>query len=159
MEVPRLGVSWSCSCQPRPEPQQLGIQASSATYTTAHGNARSLTHWARPGIEPTSSWLLVGFFNCWAMTGTPTGILVSDKETKFQQLQSPFRPFPKVLYPTGAFSVGPSSFHMEGGGLESWSIFVREPHLHAPSNIPWVLSTGSSLSSVIALPGILLDYL
>ena len=33
----------------------------SATYTTAHGNARSLTHWARPGIESTTSWLLVGF--------------------------------------------------------------------------------------------------
>ena len=28
---------------------------------TAHGNAGSLTHWARPGIEPTTSWFLVGF--------------------------------------------------------------------------------------------------
>ena len=27
-----------------PEPQQFGIQAASATYTTAHGNAGSLTH-------------------------------------------------------------------------------------------------------------------
>ena len=31
------------------------------TYTTAHGNAGSLTHGAKPGIEPTSSWILVGF--------------------------------------------------------------------------------------------------
>ena len=31
------------------------------TYTTAHGNARSLTHWARLGIEPATLWLLVGF--------------------------------------------------------------------------------------------------
>jgi len=31
------------------------------TYTTAHSNTRSLTHWARPGIKPTSSWILVGF--------------------------------------------------------------------------------------------------
>ena len=30
-------------------------------YPTAHGNPRSLTHWARPGIEPSSSWTLVGF--------------------------------------------------------------------------------------------------
>ena len=30
------------------------------TYTTAH-NARSLTHCARPGIEPALSWVLVGF--------------------------------------------------------------------------------------------------
>ena len=35
--------------------------ATSTTYTTAHGNARSLTHWARPGIEPTTSWFLVRF--------------------------------------------------------------------------------------------------
>ena len=41
--------------------QQHGIQAMSATYTTAHGNTRSLTHWARPAIEPSSSWILVGF--------------------------------------------------------------------------------------------------
>ena len=27
-----------------PQPQQHGIQATSATYTTAHGNAGSLTH-------------------------------------------------------------------------------------------------------------------
>jgi len=33
------------------------------TYTTAHGNARSLTLWARPGIEPASSWILVGFIS------------------------------------------------------------------------------------------------
>ena len=33
----------------------------SATYTAAHGNARFLTHWVRPGIEPTSSWVLVTF--------------------------------------------------------------------------------------------------
>ena len=33
----------------------------SATYTTAHGNAESLTHWMRPGIEPTSSWILGTF--------------------------------------------------------------------------------------------------
>ena len=33
----------------------------SLTYTTAHGNARSLTHWVRPGIEPTSAWTWVRF--------------------------------------------------------------------------------------------------
>ena len=30
-------------------------------YTTAHGNTGSLTHGARPGIKPSSSWLLVRF--------------------------------------------------------------------------------------------------
>ena len=38
-----------------------GIWATCATYTTAHGNAKSLTHWVRPGIKPSSSWILVGF--------------------------------------------------------------------------------------------------
>ena len=37
------------------------IQATSVTYTTAHGNAESLSHWARPGIKPVSSWILVRF--------------------------------------------------------------------------------------------------
>ena len=51
----------SYSCWPTPQPQRHGIQASSETYTKAHSNARSRGHCARPGIEPTSSWILVGF--------------------------------------------------------------------------------------------------
>ena len=43
MEVPRLGV-------------KLELQL--LAYDTAHSNARSLTHWARPGIEPGTSWLV-----------------------------------------------------------------------------------------------------
>ena len=59
MEVHRLGVEWSCSCWPTPQPQQCHIWAASETYTTALRNARSLTHWARPGIRPASSWVLL----------------------------------------------------------------------------------------------------
>ena len=44
MEVPRLGVESQLQLHASPQPQQLGIQAMSATYTTAQGNARSLTH-------------------------------------------------------------------------------------------------------------------
>ena len=40
MEVPGLGV-------------KLELQP-----TYAAGNAGSLTHWMKPGIEPTSSWML-----------------------------------------------------------------------------------------------------
>ena len=43
----------------------------SVSYTTAHGSAGSLIHWARPGIEPATSWMLVRFVNQWATTGTP----------------------------------------------------------------------------------------
>ena len=52
----------SYSCQSTPQPQKCRIRAASATCTAAHGNAGSLTHWARPGIEPASSWILVGLF-------------------------------------------------------------------------------------------------
>ena len=31
----------------------------------------SLTHWARPGIIPASSWILVGFLIHWVTVGTP----------------------------------------------------------------------------------------
>ena len=37
------------------------IWATSVTYTTVNGNAGSLTHWARPGMELVSLWMLVGF--------------------------------------------------------------------------------------------------
>ena len=50
---------------------QCWIRAKSATYTTAHGNAGSLTHWARPGIKLASWWILVRFLTCWATMGTP----------------------------------------------------------------------------------------
>ena len=44
-----------------------GSQARGLIGTTAagllhsHSNTRSLTHWGRPGIEPATSWFLVGF--------------------------------------------------------------------------------------------------
>ena len=47
------------------------IWATSVTYTAAWGNARILTHWVRPGIEPVSSWILVMFLTHWATMVTP----------------------------------------------------------------------------------------
>ena len=41
---PGQGSNWSCSRWPMTQPQQQGIQASSVSYITAHGNAGSLTH-------------------------------------------------------------------------------------------------------------------
>ena len=65
LKVPRLGVEL--------ELQLLGLHHShsnvkseppredSATYTTACSNTGSLTHQARPEVEPASSWILVRF--------------------------------------------------------------------------------------------------
>ena len=43
------------------QPWQCQIWAASATYTTAHGNAGSLTPWGRPGTELTSLWIIGKF--------------------------------------------------------------------------------------------------
>ena len=50
--------SYSCHSTPQPQPRQIG--AASAMYRAVHGNTRSLTRWARPGIKPSTSWFLVG---------------------------------------------------------------------------------------------------
>ena len=65
------GSKRSCSHRPTPQPQQREIRPASATYTTAHGNAGPLTHWARPGIEPATLWFPVGLVNHCTMTGIP----------------------------------------------------------------------------------------
>ena len=52
-KFPGYRLNQSCSCRPTPQPPQCQIRATSANYA-----ARSLTHWARPGIEPTSSQTL-----------------------------------------------------------------------------------------------------
>ena len=49
----------------------------SATYTTTHSNAKSLIHWARPGIIPKSLWILVGFITSWARVGTSGDIFIN----------------------------------------------------------------------------------
>ena len=76
---PGQGSIQSYSCRPTPQPQQLGIRATSATHTTVHSPAGSLTHWARPGMVPASSWILVGFVNHWARMRTPRAFLVHNR--------------------------------------------------------------------------------
>ena len=51
MEFPGPGVKSELQLGPMLEPQQHQIPVASATYTTDCGNARSLTHLARPGIK------------------------------------------------------------------------------------------------------------
>ena len=62
MEVLRLGVE-SEHCWPTSQLQQLGLPAASVAYAAAYGNARSPTHWVRPGTDPPSPWILVGFIS------------------------------------------------------------------------------------------------
>ena len=62
-EVPRLGIKSQLHLQlpAYTTATATWYQAVSASYTIVHSNARSLTHRARSGIEPTSSWILVMF--------------------------------------------------------------------------------------------------
>ena len=67
VEVSRLGVK-----------SELQLPTYTIATATAMPDLRcvcnlcySLTHWARPRIEPTSSWILVRFLICWDTTGTP----------------------------------------------------------------------------------------
>jgi len=63
--------SQSYSLWPTPQPQQLRIQDSSVTYTTAHSNARILYP-----LNKARDWTCIlvdasQIHFCWAMTGTP----------------------------------------------------------------------------------------
>ena len=60
MEVPRLGVELELQLPAYATATATWLQPA---YTTVHGNAGSLTHYVRPGIEPASSWILVGFIS------------------------------------------------------------------------------------------------
>ena len=80
----------------------------SSTYTTAHGNTGSLTHWARPVIKPTTLWFLVGFFSM-----VPQGELLGDAFlSTWASLLSPgFRWLISLLH----HPEGPLTFHWPSG--------------------------------------------
>ena len=63
--------NWNCSCWPMPQPQQVGVQAASATYTTAHGKARIFNPLSKARdqthIVMDTSWVCY----CWSLMGTP----------------------------------------------------------------------------------------
>ena len=61
MDVPSLGVESELRLPAYTTATATQELSMSVTYTIAHGNARSLTHQARPEIKPMSSWMLVRF--------------------------------------------------------------------------------------------------
>ena len=69
----------------RHKPKQCRIWAASVTYTIAHSNAGSPTHWDRPGIKPASSRF------CCATMGTP-------KSCRFNGLAGGHRQVRQALY-------------------------------------------------------------
>ena len=62
MEVPRLGVELELQLPAYTTATAMqDPRLESATYTIAHSITKYLTHWARQGIKPESSWIQVGF--------------------------------------------------------------------------------------------------
>ena len=78
------------------------------TYTAAFGYVSPLTHWVRPGIKPTSSWILVRFLTSWTKMGPPTTLCSTCS-------------WPKCLLDRTSFSLqhtgGPNTFW-----IRSWII-------------------------------------
>ena len=58
MKFSRLGVELDLKMGSVPQPKQCQIWVTSTTYATACSNARSLNHWVRWEIKPTSSGTL-----------------------------------------------------------------------------------------------------
>ena len=58
---------------PMSQPQQRQIWVESATYAAACGNARSLTHWARPQMEFASAWAVCQVPNLLSHVGNSHG--------------------------------------------------------------------------------------
>ena len=104
---------------------QHRIWAMSATYATAHSNTRSLTHWAKPGIKPASSWILVGF-----ITAEPQWKLwIAPFLGNFLWLLSSFEIYlkihktevaPSLPHSLTGSRMGVGGLHREGDGWAEW---------------------------------------
>ena len=68
------GPIQSCHYRLTPQPEQHQIQAYLWLMLPLVATPDPLTHWARPGIQPTSSWILVGFLTHWATIGAPPSV-------------------------------------------------------------------------------------
>ena len=84
-------------------PQTHRIRDPSSTYTTAHGDAGSLTHGLRPGIELASSWILCWLLNLFNCNGNSFSFFSLTRPTKSCKIQAPEHPDqpPPPHSPTG----------------------------------------------------------
>ena len=74
IKVPRLGVQLELQL---PQPQKCRIRAASVTYVAPCSNMGSLTHWARPGVQPVSSETLCRVLNPLSHNGNSSSVLLS----------------------------------------------------------------------------------
>ena len=101
------------------------------TYAAAPGKARSLTHCARLGIKPTSSWILIGFVSteaqqellfsyCWLFKSSLyilDSVLFFSPEVSFTNLFSHSVARLRMLL-TGSFAAQTFYFILGGRGMQ-----------------------------------------
>ena len=107
--LPGQGSNRSCSCLPTPQTQQRRIQATSVTYMAACGNDGSLTHRARPGIEPASSRRQHQVLHPLSHNGNSNLLIFNDlifliSLTKYNKEQVMTVSFFFFLFPSSSFS-------------------------------------------------------
>ena len=77
---------WRATCLASgSSPAKGAIGAPAASIHHSHSNTGSLSHWARPGIEPTSSWIVVGLITAqpqWELLSLAFLTLPHDMATK-----------------------------------------------------------------------------
>ena len=75
-QVPGLGVKLGLPLQSIPQPGQQQIQVASVTYAAALQQYQIFNPWARPGIEPSSSWTLWRVLNWLSRNGNASLFLI-----------------------------------------------------------------------------------
>ena len=93
MEFSKPGIKSELQLAPTPQTWLHRIQSTCATCATACSNTRSLTHWTKPGIEPSSSQrqyevlnLLSHYRNSLTVILISISLMISDVEHLFMSL-------------------------------------------------------------------------
>ena len=91
---------------------------------------RSLIHWVKPGIKPTSSWVLVGFLTCWATVGAPHLLFMVFVQRRrvecsfFHSCTSGSLPFREQF-----------RYHLLSNGFPDHTLKITFPHTHSPVSL------------------------
>ena len=142
MEIPRPGVQLELRLPAHNTATTTWIQAASVTYTTAHGNVRSLTRWARPGNLTRNLVVPSWSHFCGATTGTPSsvfiGVLGQDRNRQDRSTATGLHTVNSPTRETGIRKPNPGKRHVSLRLLHSaWEVWGQDPGDHRASKSQW----------------------